>query len=349
MKIKIVVALAGNPNSGKTTIFNALTGAHQHVGNYPGVTVERKEGFRYYGDIELQIVDLPGTYSLSAYSAEELVARNFIIDEKPDVVVDIIDTSNLERNLYLAVQFMELGVPLVLAFNMSDMAKARGYEFDIDKLSGFFGTAIVRTVGHKGTGIKELIDAVISTATKGVSKYTDNRETSSASPLSSGASILGPQCEAPVLNYGANIEREIAKIQSLSETKGYFNGKYDSRWLALKLLENDRELRGKVVSPQLDEQIEKSVSRIEQIIGKSPEVAIAERRYGFISGACQESVRSTIEFRHTLSDRIDSLLTNRILGIPVFLGLMYLVFQLTFTLGNPPMEWIEEASAGWAA
>ncbi len=139
MNPKIVVALAGNPNSGKTTLFNELTGARQHVGNYPGVTVERKEGYCRHGDTELQIVDLPGTYSLTAYSAEELVARNFVIEEKPDVVVDIIDASNLERNLYLAVQLMELGVPLVLAFNMSDMAKARGYEFDIEKLSEFFG------------------------------------------------------------------------------------------------------------------------------------------------------------------------------------------------------------------
>jgi ferrous iron transport protein B len=337
VKKKIVVALAGNPNSGKTTIFNGLTGAHQHVGNYPGVTVERKEGCRYYGDIELQIVDLPGTYSLSAYSAEELVARNFIIDEKPDVVVDIIDTSNLERNLYLAVQFMELGVPLVLDFNMSDMAKARGYEFDIDKLSGFFGARIVRTVGHKGTGIKELIDAVISTATK---------DASPSNPVYSGATMEGSHHQAPMLNYGREIEEEIAKIESAARTNGSANGKYDSRWLAMKLLENDRELRGKVVSPQLDEQIQKSISRIEQIIGESIEVAIAARRYGFISGACQECVRSTIEFRHTVSDRIDSLLTNRILGIPVFLGLMYLVFHLTFTLGGPPMGWIE-GLFGW--
>ena len=132
MKRRIVVALAGNPNSGKTTIFNELTGARRHVGNYPGVTVERKEGWCRHGEVELQVVDLPGTYSLTAYSAEELVARNFIIEEKPDVVVDVIDASNLERNLYLAVQLMELGVPLVLAFNMSDMARARGYELDID-------------------------------------------------------------------------------------------------------------------------------------------------------------------------------------------------------------------------
>lgn len=164
---KLVIALAGNPNSGKTTIFNALTGARQHVGNYPGVTVERKEGFLRHGDDELQIVDLPGTYSLTAYSTEELVARNFLVEEKPDVVVDILDASNLERNLYLAVQLKELGVPLVLAFNMSDQAKARGYEFNLEKLSQAFGARIVPTVGHKGEGISELLEAACQTAREG--------------------------------------------------------------------------------------------------------------------------------------------------------------------------------------
>lgn len=346
MKPKIVVALAGNPNSGKTTIFNELTGARQHVGNYPGVTVERKEGFHHHGEIELQIVDLPGTYSLTAYSAEELVARNFIIDEKPDVVVDIIDTSNLERNLYLAVQLMELGVPLVLAFNMSDMAKARGYEFDIEKLSRFFGARIVRTVGNKGAGMKELLDAITLTATAGVPKVTDNGERPSAGALSSKASIRGPYQQARVMNYGREIEEEIAKIESLIKTKGSVIGKYDSRWLAVKLLENDKELRATVVSPGVNDQIEKSASHIEKILGEHPETAIAGRRYGFISGACQEAVRSTIEIRHTLSDKIDSVAANRILGIPVFLGLMYLVFHLTFTLGGPPMGWIE-GFFGW--
>jgi ferrous iron transporter FeoB len=347
MKTKIVVALAGNPNSGKTTIFNELTGAHQHVGNYPGVTVERKEGFRRYGDIELQIVDLPGTYSLTAYSAEELVARNFIIDEKPDVVVDIIDTSNLERNLYLAVQFMELGVPLVLAFNMSDMAKTRGYEFDIEKLSRFFGARIVQTVGHKGAGMKELLDAIISTATEGVPKKTDNGERLPAGALSSKTSIRGLRHQTTVLNYGQEIEEEITKIESLIRKNNSIIGKYDARWLAMKLLENDKELRATVVSPELNNQIEKGASHIEKVLGEHPETAIAGRRYGFISGACHEAVRSTIEIRHTISDRIDSVVANRIFGIPIFLGLMYLVFQLTFTLGDPPMGWIE-GFFGWS-
>jgi len=345
MKPKIVVALAGNPNSGKTTIFNELTGARQHVGNYPGVTVERKEGFRRHDDMELQIVDLPGTYSLTAYSAEELVARNFIIDEKPDVVVDILDTSNLERNLYLAVQLMELGVPLVLAFNMSDMAKARGYEFDIDKLSRFFGARIVQTVGNKGTGMKELLDAIIETATDEASNTNRKEEQSSTGALSAKASIRGSRQAAPTINYGRDIEEEIAKIQSLLQADASIVDKYYARWLAVKLLENDKELR-KLAPDEVNAKVDKSIAHIEKILGESAETAIAGARYGFISGACQEAVRSTIEIRHTISDRIDSVATNRILGIPVFLGLMYLVFHLTFTLGDPPMGWIE-GFFGW--
>ncbi len=345
MKPKIVVALAGNPNSGKTTIFNELTGARQHVGNYPGVTVERKEGFRRHDDMELQIVDLPGTYSLTAYSAEELVARNFIIDEKPDVVVDILDASNLERNLYLAVQLMELGVPLVLAFNMSDMAKARGYEFDIEKLSRFFGARIVQTVGNKGTGMKELLDAIIETATDEASNTNRKEEQSSTGALSAKASIRGSRQAAPTINYGRDIEEEIAKIQSLLQADASIVDKYYARWLAVKLLENDKELR-KLAPDEVNAKVDKSIAHIEKILGESAETAIAGARYGFISGACQEAVRSTIEIRHTISDRIDSVVTNRIVGIPVFLGLMYLVFHLTFTLGEPPMGWIE-GFFGW--
>ncbi|RLB88667.1 MAG: ferrous iron transport protein B, partial [Deltaproteobacteria bacterium] len=340
-KRKIVVALAGNPNSGKTTIFNQLTGARQHVGNYPGVTVELKNGVCHHGDVDLEIVDLPGTYSLTAYSAEELVARNFILHEKPDVVVDIIDASNLERNLYLAVQLLELGTPLVLAFNMSDLAKARGYEFDIDKLSRFFGARIVQTVGNKGTGIKELLDAIIETAT-GETPYTERKAGHpSVDLLSSTAGIPKPDQAAPVVNYGREIEAEIAKLQALLQEAGYLATKYDTRWMAVKLLENDRELRSEVQSAEINDQVEKSMAHIEKILGESAQTAIAEARYGFISGACREAVRSTIEVRRTISDRIDSVLTNRILGLPIFLAFMYLVFHLTFTLGDPPMGWIE--------
>jgi ferrous iron transport protein B len=323
MESKIVVALAGNPNSGKTTIFNNLTGARQHVGNYPGVTVERKEGQREHNGIEMNIVDLPGTYSLTAYSAEELVARNFIVDEKPDVVVDIIDSSNLERNLYLTVQLMETGAPLILAFNMSDEARARGYEFDLKKLSRFFAAPVVKTVGHKGEGMDELLDAVVAVAANKTAAQADH-----------------------LINYGHEIEDEIARIERLLDHSA-LTERYGARWLAVKLLERDKEVRAKIDSAGIDEQVDKSAAHIEKVLGEAPEISIATGRYGFISGACQEAVHSTIEIRHTMSDRIDAVVTNRLLGIPIFLGLMYLVFSLTFTLGAPPMDWIEKFF-GWS-
>ncbi len=324
MKSKITVALAGNPNSGKTTVFNNLTGARQHVGNYPGVTVERKEGLRRHNGVEIKVVDLPGTYSLTAYSAEELVARNFIIDEKPDVVVDIIDSSNLERNLYLAVQLLETGIPLVLAFNMSDEARKRGYDFDLEKLSRFFAAPIIKTVGHKGEGIDALLDAVVSVA----AQETRDRD-------------------GRIINHGHEIEGEIAKVESLLKNNNTAAaGRYGARWLAIKLLENDKDVRAKVDAPGIEEQVEKSAQYIEKTLQETTETAFAASRYGYISGACHEAVRSTVEIRHTVSDRIDSVVTNRVLGIPIFLGLMYLVFSLTFTLGDPPMGWIE-GFFGW--
>ncbi|NLN59396.1 MAG: ferrous iron transport protein B [Deltaproteobacteria bacterium] len=340
MQSRITVALTGNPNAGKTTLFNALTGSRQHVGNYPGVTVEHKEGLRRHGDYELRIIDLPGTYSLTAYSDEERIARNYIIDEKPDVVVDVLDASNLERNLYLAVQLMELGAPLVLAFNMSDMAKAKGYEFGTAILSRYFGAPIVETVGHKRVGMTDLLDAIIETAIRSEQKKSPTGVDSAGQE-----NLLGPRGRIPVMNYGEELEKEITKIESIM-SKRPIEGKYDSRWLAVKLLESDRELRAKVLSAEVNEQIEKSALHIEKMLGEHPETAIAGRRYGFISGACQEAVRSTIEIRHTISDRIDSVVTNRVLGIPIFLGLMYLAFHLTFTLGETPMDWIE-ACFGW--
>lgn len=344
----ITVAFAGNPNSGKTTLFNALTGARQHVGNYPGVTVERKEGVLSHRGVKLKIVDLPGTYSLTAYTEEERVARNFIIEEKPDVVVDIIDSSNLERNLYLAVQLMELNVPLVLAFNMSDSAAERGYEYDLEKFSQYTGARIVQTVGHKGTGVEELLDAILSAAVPKEEQQADTGETLEDDLFVCGVcgGIRGLPKTRPALCYGRELEEEIAKVEAVLPAEKSLQGRYETRWLAVKLLEGDKELLAQAASQELKSQLEKSSGHIEKVLGESPEIAIAGQRYGFISGICQEAVRSSIEVRHTVSDRIDAVVTNRLLGIPIFLGLMYLVFQLTFTLGTPPMEWIE-AGFGW--
>jgi len=316
-KKTISIALAGNPNSGKTTIFNNLTGARQHVGNYPGVTVEKKEGIARFKGQTLNVVDLPGTYSLTAYSIEELVTRDFIINEKPDVVIDVLDASNVERNLYLAVQLIELGVPLVLAFNMSDVAKERGFKFDLDLLSKLLGCPIVLTVGHKREGMDALLQVATEVATESA-KYQPVR-----------------------ISYGREINEEIAKIELLVEADEGFTGKLNPHWVALKLLENDKAVWEKVASEALRAAAEKSIHHLEAVLGDQPEMVIAERRYGFISGACQEAVRVTVEARHTMSDRIDSVVTNRILGLPIFLVLMWLMFKFTFVASEPLVGWVE--------
>jgi len=318
---KLTIALAGNPNSGKTTIFNNLTGARQHVGNYPGVTVEKIEGSLKYKGYEIEVVDLPGTYSLNAYSLDEVVARNFVLEEKPDVVIDIIDTSNLERNLYLATQFKELGIPLVLAFNMADLAQKQGLSIDKKRLSALLGLPIIFTVASKKKGMNELLDAAIQLA-EGKIKLAET-----------------------IVGYGREIEEEIKKLEEiLSQDTGLII-KYPVRWIALKLLEGDREIVKKVKKSEKAGEIEeiagKSISHLKGIFGDEVEAIIADRRYGFISGACSESILKTYEVRHTTSDQIDKVLVNRLLGLPIFLGLMYLLFKFTFTLSIPLMAWVE--------
>ncbi|MEI7838012.1 MAG: ferrous iron transport protein B, partial [Planctomycetota bacterium] len=313
------VALTGNPNCGKTTLFNNITGAHQHVGNYPGVTVEKREGRCRHAQRDFLIVDLPGTYALTAYSAEELIARRFLLEERPDVVVDVIDASNPERSLYLAIQLIELKIPLVLAFNMADVAAARGLTFDTDLLARLFGAPIVATVGNKGQGTQALLEAAL---------------------LVADGQFDSP---APEIHYGPEIEAELTRLAQ-AVAQAAVQGDREARWVALKLLENDEAVRA--LAPQtLRAQADAAAARLHAILGDSPEILIGDRRYGFISGACQETVRSTVEARHTMSDKIDSVLTHRILGLPIFLALMYLLFSATFTLGNIPVGWLESLFA----
>ncbi|MBL7152659.1 MAG: ferrous iron transport protein B [Phycisphaerae bacterium] len=315
---KIVVALAGNPNSGKTCIFNMLTGARQHVGNYPGVTVEKKEGLCRDADYEMTMVDLPGTYSLTAYSVEELVARNFIIDDQPDVVVDIIDSSNIERNLYLATQLIEMNAPLILAFNMSDVAEQRGLRFDIEQLSRLLGAPIVRTVGNKAKGKAELLEAIRQVVEQERGRHPH------------------------IVHYGNEIEEEIGKIEPIvAEKERQLSQKYGPRWLAVKLIEQDNDITEQVQSPDVLDAAWASIEHLRKIFSDEPEIVIADHRYGFISGACQETIKSTVESRHSASDMIDAVVTNRILGLPIFLLLMYIVFFLTFKIGEYPMGWLE--------
>jgi len=315
---KLTVALAGNPNSGKTTIFNMLTGARQRVANYPGVTVESKQGLRTYRDYQIKFVDLPGTYSLTAYSAEELIARNFIIEQNPDVVVDVVDASNIERNLYLATQLMELDVPVVLAFNMSDIAKQKGLVFDTEQISKLLEAAIVPTVGSREKGKTELLDAIIQTIRQGKKPRTHK------------------------IGYGQEIEEEIEKIQKLIEQKlPRLAQKYGQRWLAIKLLEHDKEIIAQIESPELLDNVTAATDHLRAIFAEEPEIIMADKRYGFISGACQETIKTTVESRHSASDSIDAVVINRVLGLPIFLLLMFLVFVLTFRIGQYPMSGLE--------
>ena len=323
MKKEIKIALAGNPNSGKTTVFNNLTGAKQHIGNYPGVTVEKKTGERKYKGYKINIVDLPGTYSLTAYSLDEVVARNFIIDEKPDVVVDIIDSSNLERNLYLATQLMELDMPLVFAFNMTDVAKSSGKKIDIKLLSELMGVPIVETIGHQNKGMNELLDTVINAA----EKKTKEKKV--------------------IVRYGEEIENEVEKIAAILTKEDVLTEKLNPRWLAIKLLEQDKEVIEAVKKStggdykKIEKIVNKSMAHIKSILRDSPETVIADARYGFINGALQEAYEETQAGKITASDKIDKVVTNRILGLPIFFGLMWLMFQFVFTVGAYPMDWID--------
>jgi len=217
MTKEITVALAGNPNSGKTTVFNNLTGARQHVGNWPGVTVEKREGSRSYQGYHIKVADLPGVYSLTAYSPDEVIARNFIIDEKPGAVVDIVDASNLERNLYLAVQILEMGAPLIIALNMMDIAESRKYRIDVNALSREIGTPVVPMVANRNRGTDELLKEIVKVS----EKKTD---------------VAGVRIE-----YGREVENEIAKLEKLI-SQSPLSVNYPPRWLVVKLLEGDEEI-----------------------------------------------------------------------------------------------------------
>ena len=253
-KKTITVAVAGNPNSGKTTVFNALTGTRQHVGNYPGVTVDKKEGSCSHKGYEIKLVDLPGTYSLSAFSIEEIVARDFIVDEHPDVVVDIIDSSNIERNLYLATQLVEMNLPLVLAFNMSDIALQRGIVFDNDQLSGFFNAPIVPIIGNKGKGLDSLLDVII--------EISENPR---------------PK-DDHIVHYGSEVEEELSKIQILLDCEHHLVERYGSRWLALKLLEGDKDISNKGHNAEVIDAVAASVEHLTKMTGDLPEIVIADQR-----------------------------------------------------------------------
>ncbi|MDD5567970.1 MAG: ferrous iron transport protein B [Candidatus Omnitrophica bacterium] len=320
-KGKLTVGLAGNPNSGKSTIFNNLTGAHQHVGNYPGVTVEKKEGKIVYKDYEITFVDLPGTYSLSAHSEDEIVARDFIIKEKPDIVVHIVDASNLERNLYLYTQLQELEVPVILAMNMSDVVEKRGSKINYAGISRLLGKLVIPTVGNKNKGMDELLNAVID--------------------LHEGKIRI----EKIGVDYGEEVKSEFDKVTAGIKKMPDVPKGYPLGWLGIKLLENDSWVTGFIAQlhggPAILLEAEKSRTHLKKHFSDDPEVIIADRRYGFISGVCTEAQTRSPEERHDLSDKIDKVVLNRFLGLPIFALVMYAIFKFTFTFSEPVVGWFE--------
>jgi len=300
-KMSVIIALAGNPNCGKTTLFNEITGSRQHVGNWPGVTVEKKEGV-YKRDKEVLIMDLPGTYSLSPYSAEEIVARDYIVKEKPDAVINIVDGTSIERNLYLTVQIMETRIPMVVAMNMMDEVESRGDKIDCGRLSRLLGIPVVPIVARTGKGMKELMDAAI------------------------GVAGDGRKPERPDI-----FDRELAEaIHSIADVLGDGESDEDS-WRAIKLAEND-EIIGNMVPSDKKASIEALVNAANKAADGDAEAKIADQRYQYIGKLVKECVKKSGRGHvETKSDKLDKVLTNRILALPIFAGIMYVLFACTFS------------------
>lgn len=314
---QIRIALAGNPNCGKTTMFNNITGAKQHVGNYAGVTVEKKEGYTKFDGHELLFIDLPGTYSLTARSLDELVARNVIVNDNPDVIVNVLDASNLERNLYLAAQLVELEKPMVIALNMSDVAEDMGIKYDLKKMAEMTGATIVSTVGRTNIGTKDLLAATVSVA---------------ASQKAPGVTI----------NYGDLLEGKISELVELLKQAGTVT--YPLRWVAVKLLEKDADVIGKVMRFENTEAVIEKAKAIREEIKDQVDldVVFQEYRHRFaveVYNACLTQAPTQLETR---SDRYDKILTHRILGLPIFMVVMWLLFNFVNTVGAIPQGWIED-------
>jgi len=323
----INVALVGNPNCGKTSLFNQASGACEHVGNYSGVTVDAKEGHMTFKGYSINIVDLPGTYSVSAYTPEELYVRRYIIKQTPDVIINVVDSSNLERNLYLTTQLIDMNVRTVMALNMYDELKTSGNIVDIDQLGTLFGMPVIPTVSKTGEGIDELFDTVIKI-------YNDKEE----------------KARHIHINHGPDIELCINKIQEAISQNEEIRHRFSTRFLAIKLLENDHKIRLRVMrlpnAEQIMRRVYKAKKYLQSTLRDDSESLITDAKYGFISGALKETFTVNSTHERKLTKALDEVLTHKYLGFPLFFLFMYIMFQMTFTLGQFPMDWIEQLVAG---
>ncbi|MBR2372596.1 MAG: ferrous iron transporter B, partial [Lentisphaeria bacterium] len=318
MKNKFRIALAGNPNCGKTSIFNVLTGTRQHVGNYPGVTVESKSGTFSLGEFEIELIDLPGVYSLSSSSPEEEVVFKELTSPGIDLIINVIDSTIPQRSLYLTTQLAELHIPMLLTFNMSDDARKKGMKYNIPKLEKYFGSPIVQTVGSQSSGVRPLLSQLGKT----LNELEDHG--------------------VPMLSYGSDIDDAInavaEKIDALNVEK-YRH--VPARFFAIKLLEHDTAAMKIDEFKSVAEEVEIQIKHLWDKHAINADTFMADRRYAMLAGACRETISMTQERRREISDKIDLVLTNKYLGLPVFLVIMYAAFWFTFTCAEPFMGYIE--------
>lgn len=328
----INVALVGNPNCGKTSLFNFASGAHERVGNYSGVTVDAKTGYADFEDYHFELVDLPGTYSLSAYSPEELYVRRQLTEKTPDVVINVIDTSNLERNLYLTTQLIDMHVRMVVALNMFDEAKQRGDTANLDKLSELFGVPMVPTVFKTGKGVDELFKTVIQ--------------------VYEGTEGQNPHFRHIHINHGHEIEHGITDMQEHLKAEPDLRSRYSTRYLAIKLLEHDKEVENYISqfadAKEILRHRDHAAARVKEETGEDSETAIMDAKYGFIHGALEEAGYETGRKKDTyhVTHLVDRILTNRYVGFPIFVLILFVMFSSTFVLGQYPMDWIDDL-VGW--
>ncbi len=326
----IRVALVGNPNCGKTSLFNIASGSHEHVGNYSGVTVDAKEGHFQYKGYDITLVDLPGTYSLSAYSPEELYVRKNLLEAMPDVVVNVVDASNIERNLYLTTQLIDMNLRTVMALNMYDELKHKGDKLDIKQLGWLLGMPVCPTVSRDGQGIPELLDTVI--------KIYEQSDPKLARHIH--------------INHGAELEKSIKRLQMILYGNKVLRSQYSTRYLAIKFLEADKDVEQILADiPELkalEQARTEEEARIQGLLKTSAESAIVDAKYAFIQGALAETYERYQEERprRTITDRIDAIVTNQWAAFPIFLVLLWFVFWATFTVGQYPMDWID-AGVAW--
>ena len=353
----INVALVGNPNCGKTSLFNLASGAHEHVGNYSGVTVDAKEGYFEFEGYHFRLIDLPGTYSLSAYSPEELYVRKHIIEETPDVIINVVDAGNLERNLYLTSQLIDMNVRMVVALNMFDALKNSGNELNIDALSQLLGVPMVPTICRSGKGIDNLFKTIIKLY-EGADLIGQDKETQQEIvrfalnhiPDDTNIKEFTPDKYSFFrhihINHGPELERSITELRKEISRVENIQHKYSARFLAIKLLENDKDIEKRIIEalPNAKDVLDlrdKEATRIYNVMNEDSEQAITEAKYGFISGAMLETFTDNHQDKEVFTRVVDNIVTHKFFGFPIFFIFLYIMFWVTFTVGQYPMDWME--------